>query len=315
MDEPSFIISNGGGSGKMFDFIRKIDAQPARRAKEPGKSSRLSSAKDCFVLTCSQFAIVFGSQLTEVVHFNGLPVCSVVNKENVVVCGFSNGTVLNVKTQKKLLEGDNFGAVVGLHIENDCDDETDVVWAAFGTGCVMKVQKDGGTVVVSGTAKTCTSMAISATHIALTFATGECVLYDKCSGDLVCSFRGYFGPLLCASFSPDGMFLAIGGEDDLVTIFSLESKQVLFRCRGCSSFVTRVSFCPTAEGKPYCLAAVCEGRVSFFEFSGKEEGNILHSVGDCSRFTQRPSDALWNVDGSLFVVALIDGSAAIFKQM
>uniref|UniRef100_A0A673MND9 Uncharacterized protein n=1 Tax=Sinocyclocheilus rhinocerous TaxID=307959 RepID=A0A673MND9_9TELE len=32
--------------------------------------------------------------------------------------------------------------------------------------------------------------------------------------------KSYFGGLLCVSWSPDGKYLATGGEDDLVTVWS-----------------------------------------------------------------------------------------------
>ena len=44
--------------------------------------------------------------------------------------------------------------------------------------------------------------------------------------------RSYFGGFLCASWSPSGRFLAAGGEDDLITVMSVETGKIVARCQG-----------------------------------------------------------------------------------
>ena len=39
------------------------------------------------------------------------------------------------------------------------------------------------------------------------------------SMELVASARSYFGGLLCVCWSPDGKYIVLGGEDDLVTVY------------------------------------------------------------------------------------------------
>jgi WD repeat-containing protein 20 len=59
---------------------------------------------------------------------------------------------------------------------------------------------------------------------------------------LRCSMKSYFGGLLCVTWSPDGRYIATGGEDDLITIFSFIDMRVACRGRGHSSWINACSF-------------------------------------------------------------------------
>ncbi|GJQ76206.1 hypothetical protein Trydic_g1949 [Trypoxylus dichotomus] len=63
--------------------------------------------------------------------------------------------------------------------------------------------------------------------------------------------RSYFGGLLCVAWSGDGKLIAAGGEDDLVTIWSLEQKRVIARAQGHHSWVSAVAFDWVLEGESY----------------------------------------------------------------
>jgi WD40 repeat protein len=56
--------------------------------------------------------------------------------------------------------------------------------------------------------------------------------------------QSYYGAALCCCWSPDGRFVASGGEDDLVAVYSVPDKQVVAFGEGHSSFVSRVAFDP-----------------------------------------------------------------------
>ena len=60
--------------------------------------------------------------------------------------------------------------------------------------------------------------------------------------ELVASARSYFGGLLCVCWSPDGKYLVLGGEDDLVTVYSFHERRVVVRGQGHKSWVSVVSF-------------------------------------------------------------------------
>lgn len=62
------------------------------------------------------------------------------------------------------------------------------------------------------------------------------------------TFAAYFGPLSCVSWSPDSRFVAVGGQDDLVSIFSPRESRLVARCQGHSAFVTHIAFDPARGG-------------------------------------------------------------------
>lgn len=56
--------------------------------------------------------------------------------------------------------------------------------------------------------------------------------------------RSYFGGFLCVCWSPDSKYAVVGGEDDLVTIWSLHERRVVARGQGHRSWVSVVAFDP-----------------------------------------------------------------------
>lgn len=61
------------------------------------------------------------------------------------------------------------------------------------------------------------------------------------------------------AWSPDSRFLAVGGQDDLITIISPRESRVVARCQGHSAFVTSIAFDPArGEGRGYRFASVGE---------------------------------------------------------
>ena len=54
--------------------------------------------------------------------------------------------------------------------------------------------------------------------------------------------KSYFGGLLCCCWSHDGKYIATGGEDDLITIYSFYENRVACRGRGHCSWINSVQF-------------------------------------------------------------------------
>jgi len=72
------------------------------------------------------------------------------------------------------------------------------------------------------------------------------------SATWIAQARSHYGAFLCMAWSPDGQFIAAGGEDDTFTIWRAprspcEEMRCLVRGRGHSSFVTSVCWLPALE--------------------------------------------------------------------
>ena len=59
-----------------------------------------------------------------------------------------------------------------------------------------------------------------------------------------CRVQTYYGNPLCCTWSPDGQYVAAGGEDDLVAVFGMEEQRVVAWGEGHGSWVSAVSFDP-----------------------------------------------------------------------
>lgn len=98
--------------------------------------------------------------------------------------------------------------------------------------------------------------------------------------ELTCIMRSYFGGLLCLAWSPDNKLIATGGEDDLLTVFSVQEKRVLCRGQGHKSWISQVAFDPYTSGNPIQLSGL------------NLHSNTLNTVGSVSSEELRPSPSL-----------------------
>ena len=80
--------------------------------------------------------------------------------------------------------------------------------------------------------------------LAVAAGDGALRLFDTATGLPTLIFTSYFGGVRCIDWSPDGKYLVAGGEDDNVTLWSLEEKRQIARCVGHSSWVSAVRFVP-----------------------------------------------------------------------
>jgi WD40 repeat protein len=56
--------------------------------------------------------------------------------------------------------------------------------------------------------------------------------------------QSYFGGVCCVCWSPDGRYIAAGGEDDLVCIYGMAERGVVAWGEGHSTWVMQVAFDP-----------------------------------------------------------------------
>ncbi|KAK3678595.1 hypothetical protein LTR78_001893 [Recurvomyces mirabilis] len=82
-------------------------------------------------------------------------------------------------------------------------------------------------------------------------------------------YRSYYGGLLCVTWSPDGRYVLTGGQDDLVSIWSLADQALVARCVGHDSWVTDVQFDPwRCDERNYRFGSVGEDcRLLLWDFS------------------------------------------------
>ncbi|KAA8909940.1 WD40-repeat-containing domain protein [Sphaerosporella brunnea] len=84
--------------------------------------------------------------------------------------------------------------------------------------------------------------------------------------DVHCS---YYGGLLCVCWSPDGRYILTGGQDDLVSIWSVVERRIVARCEGHHSWVSSVSFDPwRCDDRTYRFGSVGHDcRLLLWDFS------------------------------------------------
>ncbi|XP_016925385.4 WD repeat-containing protein 20 [Drosophila suzukii] len=81
-------------------------------------------------------------------------------------------------------------------------------------------------------------------HLAVVSQDGFLRVFHYDTMDLLGIARSYFGGFLCVCWSPDGKYIVVGGEDDLVTVWSLQERRVVARGQGHRSWVSVVAFDP-----------------------------------------------------------------------
>lgn len=82
-------------------------------------------------------------------------------------------------------------------------------------------------------------------------------------------YSSYYGGMTCVCWSPDGRYIVTGGQDDLVSIWSLADSVLVARCQGHNSWVTAVAFDPwRCDERNYRFGSVGEDcRLLLWDFS------------------------------------------------
>lgn len=127
------------------------------------------------------------------------------------------------------------------------------------------------------------SMAFSpdGTHLAVVSEDGTLKIIDFLKEKLLDVFRSYYGGLMCVTWSPDGRYVLTGGQDDLVSIWSIADGVLVARCQGHTSWVTDVRFDPwRCDERNYRFGSVGEDcRLLLWDFS---VGMLGRSKAVCS---------------------------------
>ncbi|KAB8293802.1 hypothetical protein EYC80_009285 [Monilinia laxa] len=106
-------------------------------------------------------------------------------------------------------------------------------------------------------------------HLAVVSENGTLRIIDYLKEQLLDIYNSYFGGLTCVCWSPDGKYVLSGGQDDLVSIWSMADSAIIARCTGHTSWVTDVSFDPwRCDDRNYRFGSVGEdGKLLLWDFS------------------------------------------------
>lgn len=123
-------------------------------------------------------------------------------------------------------------------------------------------------------------------HLAVVSDDGSLRIIDYLKEKLVDLYPSYYGGFSCVCWSPDGKYIVTGGQDDLVSIWSLADRQIVARCAGHHSWVTSVAFDPwRCDGQNYRFGSVGEdSRLLLWDFNV----NMLHRPKPVRVYTMSP---------------------------
>lgn len=106
-------------------------------------------------------------------------------------------------------------------------------------------------------------------HLAVVSADGALAILDYLQERILDLYPSYYGGLLCVTWSPDGRYVLTGGQDDLVSIWSVADSALVARCQGHHSWVTDVKFDPwRCDERNYRFGSVGDDcRLLLWDFS------------------------------------------------
>lgn len=106
-------------------------------------------------------------------------------------------------------------------------------------------------------------------HLAVVSEDGTLRIIDYLKEQLLDLYTSYYGGFISVCWSPDGKYVLTGGQDDLVSIWSVAESAIVARCQGHQSWVTAVCFDPwRCDDKNYRFGSVGEDcRLLLWDFS------------------------------------------------
>ncbi|KAF2196181.1 WD40 repeat-like protein [Delitschia confertaspora ATCC 74209] len=140
-------------------------------------------------------------------------------------------------------------------------------------------------------------------HLAVVSEDGSFRIIDYLKEQLLHQFTSYYGGMICVCWSPDGRYVVTGGQDDLVSIWSLEESMLVARCQGHNSWVTAVAFDPwRCDERNYRIGSVGEDcRLLLWDFSvgmlhRPRAASVRHQRGSITSATMKAQRS--RTDGS-----------------
>ncbi|KAM3565795.1 hypothetical protein ARSEF4850_001242 [Beauveria asiatica] len=138
-------------------------------------------------------------------------------------------------------------------------------------------------------------------HLAVVSEDGTLRIIDYLREELLDLFFSYYGGFSCVTWTPDGKYVLTGGQDDLISIWSMADKALVARCQGHESWVAALAFDPwRCDDRNYRFGSVGEdGRLCLWDFSAvmlhrpqnnRHRGSISSHVGLPERVSSYNSD-------------------------
>lgn len=105
--------------------------------------------------------------------------------------------------------------------------------------------------------------------LAIVSEDGSLTILDYLHERVLDVYRSYYGALMCVTWSPDGRYVLTGGQDDLVSIWSMADRCLVARGVGHQSWVTDVKFDPwRCDERNYRFGSVGDDcRLLLWDFS------------------------------------------------
>ncbi|KEZ39469.1 hypothetical protein SAPIO_CDS9334 [Scedosporium apiospermum] len=129
-------------------------------------------------------------------------------------------------------------------------------------------------------------------HLAVVSEDGTLRIIDYLKERLLDLFYSYYGGLTCVCWSPDGKYVLTGGQDDLISIWSVAESAIVARCQGHQSWVTAVAFDPwRCDDRNYRFGSVGEDcRLCLWDFNvgmihRPKAVSVLHRASISSKLT------------------------------
>ncbi|KAF6840203.1 catabolite repression protein crec [Colletotrichum plurivorum] len=131
-------------------------------------------------------------------------------------------------------------------------------------------------------------------HLAVVSEDGSLRIIDYLKEELLDLYNSYYGGLSCVCWSPDGKYVLTGGQDDLISIWSVLDSAIVARCQGHNSWVTSVAFDPwRCDDRNYRFGSVGEDcRLCLWDFNvgmlHRPKAASVHHRGSVSSRSANP---------------------------
>lgn len=132
---------------------------------------------------------------------------------------------------------------------------------------------------------------------------GKAVLFDVMTGKRITEIGDESDSVLAADISPNQKWVALGGPNKLVKIFSTETGELKHKIKKHTDWVTSIEFSPNGE---MLASGDRNGGVYVWE---PETGSILFTLGDHKEMI---TDMSWRADSQMLATASEDGRVILW---